>query len=150
MKESVDAREGWDERLLRPAAEGMWIERRNLGLADCREEARYPCRLSVAINWDGSIESAGRGLAVVEEAVVAALTRDGLSVYVLAFLCGDEWDLVFHTSSAAQALAVVKALERDLASVTLIPEVEPDPEWSYYRYRLAAPGIETSSPTKAR
>jgi len=130
----------WETRLLGSAHEARWVERRNVALAEMTDTSEYSDRFAVAINWDGPVESADAGLTRTEDSIVAALTRENLCLYALAYLCDIERDLVFYTRSPIEAQAIVDDVQGGLPDVTLIPEVARDQDWSDYRTRLEASG----------
>lgn len=138
--ENIASQSGWDERLLRPIQEGKWIECRNLGIVNITGSKEYSHRLTVAINWDGSITMADDGLAKAEETVVAALIKQSLCIYALKYLCDNEWDLVFYTNAPDEVLVIINTVQRTLPDVTLIPEIVLDRDWNYYRARINAIG----------
>jgi hypothetical protein len=129
---------GWMERRLRPAQEGKWIERRNLGVAQRAGDPGYPHQLTVVINWDGPAENEEAGLRRSHDLVAEALALDRLCLHALTFEGNLEWDLIFYTGAPAIALAALERAERQLPDATLIPEAVEDPAWSYYRAREAA------------
>ena len=135
-RETIDG--GWVQRRLRPAQEGKWIERRNLGVEKHACDPGYPHQLTIAINWDGPAGNEEAGLGRAHDLVAETLTLDGLCLHALTFVGDLEWDLIFYTGAPAVALAALKRVERQLPNATLIPEAVEDPAWSYYRAREAA------------